>query len=342
MAQDRDRTDRFLPLKPFVLDVLLELADGKRHGWSVIRDIQQREGGDRILPANFYRTLRALRDDGLIAEAAGDADEDPKRAPPILQPHVARRQGGARRGEAPRSAGCRSAGAKVVESPLTMPASQTFYRVLLRMCPPDLRAEFGAEMEALFLADLARARGAGKVRVWARAAVDVLRHGLGARNDSWTRFSRTSAYVDYETGRFWMDTWRYDLRHALRMMLRQRGTTAIILLTLALAIGANTAVFSAVHTVLIRPLPYQQPESLVMMWEKREAEGVMKNSVSAADYLDWARLATSFTAMAAFTEMTADLTGEGDPEKLPVARRVAAVLRGVRYSPAAWAHVRNR
>ena len=102
------------------------------------------------------------------------------------------------------------------------------------------------------------------------------------------------------------------------MMLRQRGTTAIILLTLALAIGANTAVFSAVHTVLIRPLPYQQPESLVMLWEKREAEGVMKNSVSAADYLDWARIATSFTAMAAFTEVTADLTGEGDPEKLTV------------------------
>ena len=50
MAQDRDRIDRFLPLKPFVLDVLLELADGKRHGWSLIRAIQQRDGGDRILP----------------------------------------------------------------------------------------------------------------------------------------------------------------------------------------------------------------------------------------------------------------------------------------------------
>jgi len=90
-------------------------------------------------------------------------------------------------------------------------------------------------------------------------------------------------------------------------------------LTLALAIGANTAVFSAVHTVLIRPLPYPQPETLVMIWEKREAEGVMDNSVSAADYLDWARQATSFSAMAASTEVTADLTGEGDPEKLPIA-----------------------
>jgi DNA-binding PadR family transcriptional regulator len=77
MTQDRDRVDRFLPLKPFVLDVMLELADGKRHGWSLIRDIQQRDGGDRILPANFYRTLRALREDGLIEEAKGDANADP-------------------------------------------------------------------------------------------------------------------------------------------------------------------------------------------------------------------------------------------------------------------------
>jgi putative ABC transport system permease protein len=199
-----------------------------------------------------------------------------------------------------------------------MKTSRALYRGLLRLCPPDLRAEFGAEMEELFVADLGRARGLRKIRVWTRAAADVLRHGTGARNDAWNRYRKTSAYVEYDSRRFLMDTWRYDLRHALRMMSRQRGTTAIILITLALAIGANTAVFSAVHTVLIRPLPYQDPESLVMLWEKREAEGVMKNSVSAADYLDWARLAGSFTAMAAFTEMTADLTGEGDPEKLPV------------------------
>jgi putative ABC transport system permease protein len=199
-----------------------------------------------------------------------------------------------------------------------MRTSQSLYRVLMRMCPPDLRAEFGAEMEALFLADLARARGVGKARVWARAIADLLRHGPGARNDGWHRVRKTSAYVEYDTGRFLMDTWRYDLRHAIRAMARQPASSLIIVMTLALAIGANTAVFSAVHTVLIRPLPYEQPESLVMLWEKREAEGMMKNAVSAADYLDWARLATSFSAMAAFTEITADLTGDGDPEKLTI------------------------
>jgi putative ABC transport system permease protein len=171
-------------------------------------------------------------------------------------------------------------------------------------------------MEALFVAELARARGVAKTAIWLRAVGDVIRHGLGARNDSWRQYRRTSAYSEYETGRFWMDTWRYDLRHAIRMMARQRGTTAIILLTLALAIGANTAVFSAVHTVLIKPLPYEDPASLVMLWEKREAEGVMKNSVSPADYLDWTEMATSFSAMTAHTEVTPDLTGQGDPEKL--------------------------
>jgi putative ABC transport system permease protein len=174
-------------------------------------------------------------------------------------------------------------------------------------------------MEELFVVSLRNATPLGKVLVWLRAINDVLRHGVGARRDAWKRFSKTSAYVEYRNGGWWMDTLRYDLRHALRAMSRQPATSAIVVLTLALAIGANTAVFSAVHTVLIRPLPYPQPDSLVMLWEKREAEGVMNNSVSAADYLDWSRMATSFTAMAAFTEVTADLTGAGEPEKFPVA-----------------------
>jgi putative ABC transport system permease protein len=197
--------------------------------------------------------------------------------------------------------------------------SRACYRLLLRLCPADLRSQYGDEMEALFLQSLQRARGTGVLRLWLRAMADVIRHGIGARRDAWTRFSRTSAYVEYRAGGWWMDTLRYDVRHALRAMSRQRVTSLIVVLTLALAIGANTAVFSAVHTVLIRPLPYAQPTTLVMLWEKREAEGVLKNSVSAADYLDWARMAHSFSSMAAFTDATVDLTGAGSPEKLPIA-----------------------
>src|SRR5436190_19662069 len=77
MSPDREHLDRFLPLKPLVFDVLMALADGKRHGWALVREVQQREGGDRILPGNFYRTLRTLKEDGLIEDAPGDANEDP-------------------------------------------------------------------------------------------------------------------------------------------------------------------------------------------------------------------------------------------------------------------------
>jgi putative ABC transport system permease protein len=199
-----------------------------------------------------------------------------------------------------------------------MNISRSAYRALLRLCPADLRREFGAEMEAAFLAELAHADGAGKCGLWCRAVIDVVRHGAGARGDSWRRVRHTSSYVEYEKGGWRIGTLRYDLRHAVRAMRRQPTTSLIVIVTLALAIGANTAVFSAVHSVLIRPLPYPHPESLTMVWEKRQAEGVMDNSVSAADFLDWSRMAKSFTAMTAFSEVTADLTGAGEPEKVPL------------------------
>src|SRR5580765_6151440 len=121
-----------------------------------------------------------------------------------------------------------------------------------------------------------------------------------------------------------METLRLDLRYALRMLVRQPGMTATILLTLALGIGANTAVFSVVYAVLLRPLPYENPERLAMVWEKRPREGVFNNTVSPADFLDWSRLNTSFTAMAAYSATTTDLTGSGQPVQLTTAGVTAA------------------
>ena len=139
-----------------------------------------------------------------------------------------------------------------------------------------------------------------------------------------------------------MDTLRYDLRHAVRLMFRQPGTTAIILLTLALAIGANTAVFSAVHAVLLKPLPYAEPDTLVMVCEKRAAEKVFDNRVSPADFLDWARLNQSFSAIAAYSETSVDLTGEGDPERLPAAGVTPAYFDVFGVRAAARPHLRGR
>lgn len=71
-----------LPVKPLVFQILLALADGERHGWSLVRDVQQRGGFGRIMPGNFYRTLRGMLADGLIEDSpdrARNADDDERR-----------------------------------------------------------------------------------------------------------------------------------------------------------------------------------------------------------------------------------------------------------------------
>jgi DNA-binding PadR family transcriptional regulator len=65
----RDEIERRLPLKPLVFQILLALADEERHGWSLVREVQQRGGFARVMPGNFYRTLRGMLADGLIAES---------------------------------------------------------------------------------------------------------------------------------------------------------------------------------------------------------------------------------------------------------------------------------
>ena len=80
-----------------------------------------------------------------------------------------------------------------------------------------------------------------------------------------------------------------DFRHGFRLLRRYPATSLLAIATLALGIGANTAIFSVVDAVLFRALPYPEPDRLVMVWEKRPAEGVLTNVVSPADFLDWQR-----------------------------------------------------
>jgi putative ABC transport system permease protein len=95
--------------------------------------------------------------------------------------------------------------------------------------------------------------------------------------------------------------------------------TLLALVTLALGIGANTAIFSVVDAVLVRQLPYADPDRLVMVWEQRRApENVLKNVVSAADFLDWRRRQEPFVSVAAFTGTSGTLTGQGEPRSLPI------------------------
>lgn len=109
-----------------------------------------------------------------------------------------------------------------------------------------------------------------------------------------------------------------DIRFALRSLRKTPGFTAVAVLTIALGLGANTAIFSFLDGVLLKPLTYPEPERLVQLWEK--PPGGLRNGISALNYQDWQQLSTSFTAMAATTGKTATLSGRGEPRQLRISQ----------------------
>jgi putative ABC transport system permease protein len=117
---------------------------------------------------------------------------------------------------------------------------------------------------------------------------------------------------------YWLETCLKDVRFGLRSLCKSPGFTAVALLTLALGIGANTAIFSVIHSVMLRPLPYREPGQLVKIWPERP-----RVSVSKADYLDLKNGARSFEAIAAYSNWGFTVTGSGEPAKLEGARVTA-------------------
>src|SRR5213593_1996772 len=109
-----------------------------------------------------------------------------------------------------------------------------------------------------------------------------------------------------------------DLRYALRMLLKSRGFTAVAVLTLALGIGASTAIFTVVNAVLLKALPYREPERIVMLWTDNASLNLGFHELPPAppDLLDWRRQARSFEQIAAFRSRPADLSEQGDPERV--------------------------
>ena len=116
-----------------------------------------------------------------------------------------------------------------------------------------------------------------------------------------------------------------DLHYGLRMLVKNPSFTIVAVLALALGIGANSAIFSVVNTVLLRPLPYKNPGRLVMLWEEATHLGFPKNTPSPANFIDWRAQNTVFEAMAAMVERSFNLTGVGEPERFD-GRRVSANL----------------
>ena len=113
-----------------------------------------------------------------------------------------------------------------------------------------------------------------------------------------------------------METLFKDIRYGVRGLINRPGFTVIALITLALGIGANTAIFSVINAVLLRPLQFKDPDQLVIVWEDASFAGFPQNTPAPGIYFDWKNQNQSFSDMAACAELSFNITGDGDPERV--------------------------
>src|SRR5215510_5453749 len=124
-----------------------------------------------------------------------------------------------------------------------------------------------------------------------------------------------------------------DLRYGVRMLVKNPGFTLIAALTMALGIGANTAIFSLVNGVLLRPLPYREPDRLVRLIQASPMLGLDSWGVSQADFVAYREQNRSFETMALLTNGGVNLTGEGEPERLTVTNATADFFKVFDVNP---------
>ncbi len=124
-----------------------------------------------------------------------------------------------------------------------------------------------------------------------------------------------------------------DVRYAVRMLMKNPGFTFVAVLTLALGIGATSAMFSVINAVLLRPLPYHEPERLVTIWEESPERDLFQIPVSFANLRDWADQTQTFEQIAAYTFTNLNLSGAGEPARLSTVRTSANLFSLVGAAP---------
>ena len=188
------------------------------------------------------------------------------------------------------------------------------YRLLLYLFPASFRADYGDEMEAIFRVNLRDAHGTARIALWFEVLHEVI---MNAPAVHW-------------------DILKQDLRYTARTLRRARGFAVTAILVTALGVGANTAAFSVADFVLLRPLPFADPESLVRLCEGPRTGGGWgcMNELSPSNYRDFKAMTSSFDAMGAFTGAGVNLVGIGEPRRLEIAPVTQEVLPLLGVSPA--------
>ena len=192
----------------------------------------------------------------------------------------------------------------------------TLYRILLHACPPPIRREYGAEMEEVFLhcvaTEAARRRRLGRVTACLRGVVDLLVFAIQARWHGWTSIHHTAP--DTRTRRPLVIV--RDIRGTMRLMRSQPAFTTAVVLMLALGIGATTAIFSVVHSVLVKPLPFPEPDQLVQVWGSRPDRGWTTVTLTEANFWDLRDRNHTLQEFGAYHGASFSLTGFALPERV--------------------------
>ena len=179
-----------------------------------------------------------------------------------------------------------------------------FYRALLHLYPKSFRAEYGDEMSAVFARELRSTSGDGAFLFMVRTFFDTVINAAAAH----------------------ADITRQDVKYAVRSLARTPGFTVTAILVAALGIGATTATFTIADHVLLRPLPFADPDRLVKLWETQASRGYSRVEPSPPNYLDWKRLARSFEGVEAYSATAATLLGNGEPQRMSGQRVTGGVF----------------
>ena len=199
------------------------------------------------------------------------------------------------------------------------------YRFLLRLLlPARVREEGEEEIVGLFREERARARerGTSGTGFWIRMVADALLMGVLERLPGRSQGRERRAGQDHGhrgDGEVGMEQLLKDIRLAVRQLVRRPGFALVLIVTLALGIGANTAVFSVVNAVLLRPLAYDEPERLVAVWTQFPSMELLEFPASAPEYIDYRTQSRSFEQLAGFVSQARTITGDGEPERVQVA-----------------------
>jgi predicted permease len=187
---------------------------------------------------------------------------------------------------------------------------RTVVALLLHLFPAEFRRAFGADLLATFEE---RWRESASWSLALRIIVDLIHNAAAERYAAIQRKRATG--VRPRKGDCLMNTLLHDLRFAARLLLRSPGFTALVVIVLAIGIGANSAIFTLVDAALLRPLPFAQPEQLVMLWE--HPPGYAHNSVAPLNFLDWSEQNQVFADMAAVSGGSRSFNTAGGAEKIP-------------------------